>query len=158
MAAEVALANHNYPTSSIFKCLCTDPSQANLDPNGPQYVSTPISGTTGALANGVIDPHEKEPLTDEFMVQSQRELMPSFAVRVTGVYSRNRNTYMLENLLRPPSTYTLAVTNPIPSAALGGWRTDFHKRRLRLYRDRGMVELRPAGSLSARRGPWKQDY
>ena len=112
---EVALANHNYPTSSIFKCLCTDPSQANLDPNGPQYVSTSISGTTGALADGVINPSEKEPLTDEFMVQFQRELMPSFAVRVTGVYSRNRNTYMLENLLRPPSAYTLAVTNPIPN-------------------------------------------
>jgi hypothetical protein len=117
---EVALANHNYPTSSIYKWHDLDgdkqyqPGDVNLDPNGPDFVSTSISGTTGALANGVVNPNEKEPMTDEFSVQFQRELFANFAARVTGVYSRNVNTYQLSNLLRPSSAYTIPITIPIP--------------------------------------------
>jgi outer membrane receptor protein involved in Fe transport len=53
-------------------------------------------------------------MTDEFSAQFQRELFSNFAVRVTGVYNHNRNTYQLSNLLRPPGVYTIPVTNPIP--------------------------------------------
>ena len=33
---------------------------------------------------------------------------------ITGVYSRNLNTYMLTKLSRPPTTYTIPVTNNVP--------------------------------------------
>jgi hypothetical protein len=54
-------------------------------------------------------------MSDEMSVQFQRELKPSFAVRVTAVYSRSTNNYLLSNLLRPASAYTVPITNPIPN-------------------------------------------
>jgi hypothetical protein len=78
-------------------------------------VSTTLQGVGAALANGVVNPNEKEPMTDEFSLSLERELRPNFAVRATGIYSRTLNTWRLENLLRPPDVYSIPVTNPIPT-------------------------------------------
>jgi hypothetical protein len=117
---ELSIANQNYPSSTTYKWHDLngdgqyEPGEVNLSLNGPDFVSTAITGTGSTLTYGVVNPNEKEPMSDEFQIQFQRELMPSFAVRVTGVYSRATNNYVLENLLRPASTYNIPVTVTIP--------------------------------------------
>ena len=123
---ELAISNQNYPSSSLYKWHDLngdgqyEPGEVNLDPNatGPtaDFVSSTVTGTGSTLLYGVVNPNEQEPMNDEFSVQFQRELMPSFGVRLTGVYSRNTNGYVLQNLLRPPSSYNIPVTVPIPNA------------------------------------------
>jgi hypothetical protein len=90
------------------------PGQVDLNINGPDYVSTSQTGGGAATSNGIPNPNEKQPGTDEFSASIERELMPNFAVRVTGIYSRTFETQRLLNTLRPPSVYTVPVTKPIP--------------------------------------------
>jgi hypothetical protein len=119
---ELSIANQNYPASYTYNWhdLNTnglyDPGEVNLDPNaiGGDFVSSSITGTAATLTYGVVNPNEQEPMSDEYSVQFQRELMPSFAMRLTGVYSHNWNNYALQNLLRPPSAYNIPVSLPIP--------------------------------------------
>ena len=47
---------------------------------------------------GVVNPNEKQPKTDEFSATFERELVANTAVRVTGVYTRNFNTYGLSDI------------------------------------------------------------
>ena len=61
----------------------------NLDPNGLDFQG--LSGSTDAVPN----PNEKMPKTDEFSLTFERELMANWAVRATGIYSRNFNQYRL---------------------------------------------------------------
>ncbi len=84
------------------------PGEANLNPNGPDFVS--ITGTN----NGVPNPNEKEPKLDEFSLAVERQLGQTFAVRVTGVYSRTFNVYKIANNLRPFEVYNIPITNPDP--------------------------------------------
>jgi hypothetical protein len=65
-------------------------------------------------AGAVHNQNEKEPITDEFSLSLERQLIRNFAVRVTGVYSRNINTYRLQNNLRPFEAYNIPITNPDP--------------------------------------------
>jgi hypothetical protein len=60
-------------------------------------------------------------MTDEWSLSLERELIPNFAARVTGVYSRTTNSYRLQNNLRPYSVYTLPIANadPGPDFRLG---------------------------------------
>ena len=117
---ELSIANHNYPSSSLYKWhdlnndKMYEPGEVDLDPSHSDFVSTSITGAATTLLYGVVNPNEVEPMSDEFSLQFQREVMPSFAVRATGVYSRNTHNYVLENLLRPASSYNVPVTNPIP--------------------------------------------
>jgi len=85
-----------------------DPGEVNLDPNGPDFVSQ--SGGS----NTVPSPTEKEPKSDELSLTIERELMANFGVRVSGIYSRYRDTYRLLNLLRPPEAYNVALTRADP--------------------------------------------
>jgi hypothetical protein len=85
-----------------------DPGEVNLDPNGADFVS--IAGGT----NGVLNPNEKEPKTDEFSASLERELIPNFALRVTGIYSQTSNTYMIANIARTFDTFNIPVTRPDP--------------------------------------------
>jgi hypothetical protein len=75
----------------------------------------------GSPANGVPNPSELEPLSDEFSLQFERELIPNFAVRATGIYSRNTNAYRIQNNKRPYSVYTIPVTtaDPGPDGKVG---------------------------------------
>ena len=85
-----------------------DAGEVNLDPNGPDFVSQ--SGGS----NTVPSPDERQPKSDEFSVTFERELMQNFALRVSGVYSKYRDTYRLLNMLRPYDSYSVPVTNTDP--------------------------------------------
>jgi hypothetical protein len=113
-------ANRNVATTTLYKWAdpngngAYDPGEINLSPNGPDFVSTTLQGVGAALANGIPNPNEKEPMTDEYSASMEHELMPNFALRLTGIYSRTLNTYRLQNNLRPYSVYTIPITNLDP--------------------------------------------
>jgi len=85
-----------------------DAGEVNLDPNGSDFVS--IAGST----NGVPNPNEREPKLDEYSVALERQVAQTFAVRVTGIYTRTFDVYEFQNNLRPPSLYNVPITNPDP--------------------------------------------
>src|SRR5262249_52495420 len=60
-----------------------EPGEANLNTNGPDYVSQ--TGTQ----QGVLNTNETAPISDEFSLSVERQLIPDLAVRVTGIYSRD---------------------------------------------------------------------
>jgi hypothetical protein len=90
-----------------------EPGEVNLDPNGSDYVSTSLQ-VGGAPANGVPNPNEEEPMSDEFSLQFEQELLPGFALRATGIYSRNTNSYRLQNNKRPYEVYSVPVRTADP--------------------------------------------
>lgn len=116
---EIQMANENAHTLALFRWhdlngnKLYDPGEMNLDRNGPDFLFTRLEvGETDAGA--VPNPNEKQPITDEFSLSVERELIRDFAVRVTGVYSRNINTYRLQNNLRPYGVYSIPITNADP--------------------------------------------
>jgi hypothetical protein len=84
-----------------------EPGEVNLDVNGPDFVSQ------AAGSNRIANPNEQEPMSDEVSVSLERELIPNFAIRASGVYSRTES-YRLANVFRPYSTYNIPITNPDP--------------------------------------------
>jgi hypothetical protein len=84
-----------------------DAGETNLDPNGPDFVSQ-------TSANYTTNPNEKMPMSDEFSLSLERELMANFGVRVTGVYARNWNIYRDQNIFRPRESYTIPLTRQDP--------------------------------------------
>ena len=90
-----------------------DPGEVNFDRNGPDFLFTRLQAGE-SFAGAVPNPNEKQPTTDEFSLSVERQLIPNLAVRMTGVYSRNRNTYRIQNNLRPYEVYTIPITNPDP--------------------------------------------
>jgi hypothetical protein len=62
----------------------------------------------------VPNPDEKEPKLDELSLAIERQLGTTFAVRVTGVFSRTFNVYKIANNLRPAGVYNIPITNPDP--------------------------------------------
>jgi hypothetical protein len=85
-----------------------DTGEVNLNPNGPDFLS--IAGVTNAVPN----PDENQPKTDEFSLTFERELPGKWALRVTGVYSRNFDLRRLAEPLRPRAAYSIPITNPDP--------------------------------------------
>jgi hypothetical protein len=85
-----------------------DPGEVNLDPLGPDYVSQ--SGGSNTYPS----PNEIQPKSDELSLSFERELMANFSARVSGIYSRYRNTYRLLNELRPYEAYNIPVSRPDP--------------------------------------------
>jgi hypothetical protein len=124
---ELNLASLNVATTSLYRWhdnngdLQYEPGEVDLNPNGPDFVSTTLQGVGAALANGVPNPNEKEPKTDEYSISVERELMPNLAVRASGIVSTTKNSYRLQNNLRPYSVYTIPITNldPGPDNKLG---------------------------------------
>lgn len=92
-----------------------DMGEVNLDPNGPDFVS--ITGST----NGVPNPNEREPKLDEYSVAIERQLGDTFALRVTGIYTRTFDVYEFQNDLRVPSVYNIPISNvdPGPDGRVG---------------------------------------
>jgi hypothetical protein len=82
--------------------------EVNLDPNGPDFQG--LSGSTDAVPN----PNEKQGKTDEFSMTLERELVANWALRATGIYSRNFNQTRLLELNRPPEVYNIPITSPDP--------------------------------------------
>src|SRR5207248_4711516 len=53
-----------------------DPGEVNLDPNGPDFVSTT------SVANNILNPNLKNPHTNEFDLSIEREVMANFGIRL----------------------------------------------------------------------------
>jgi hypothetical protein len=118
---EIIGANRNVATTTTFRWRDNnnnkvwDAGEVNLDANGPDFLS--LAGTS----NGVPNPDEKQPKEDEYMLSVERELMPNFAVRASGIYARTYNNYKLQNNRRPYSAYNIPITNrdPGPDGRVG---------------------------------------
>jgi hypothetical protein len=119
---QTQIANHNQAnlTTYVWRDLNNngeyDLGEVNLDPNGPDYLSTAQAGIGGGgtTSLGVPNPNEEQPGTDEFSLSVERELMSDFAVRVSGIYSKTFDHHRLVNNKRPYDVYTLPITNPDP--------------------------------------------
>jgi len=117
---ELQTANRNVITTTLYRWRDLngnrnyDPGETNLGLSGPDFLSQTLSGQGGALANGVANPSESQPYTDEYSVQFERELIPNFAMRLTGAHSRALNQYRLANLRRPYETYSIPIANRDP--------------------------------------------
>jgi hypothetical protein len=123
---ELQMANPNVPLYTFYRWHASTgstmfvPGQADLSLSGPDFVSQ-VTQAGPALAGAVPNPNEKEPLIDDFSLSIERELIPNFAVRVTGIYSRTLNAYRVQNNLRPYGVYNIPVTtlDPGPDGKLG---------------------------------------
>ena len=85
-----------------------DAGEVNLDPNGPDFRS--ISGVTDAVPN----PDEKQPRQDEWSMTLERQLMTNWAVRGSGIYTKNFNVTRLVETSRPYSLYGIAISQTDP--------------------------------------------
>jgi hypothetical protein len=81
--------------------------EVNLSPSGSDFVSQ----TGGSVT--VPNPNEKEPISDEFSLSLEHELLANFSLRLSGVHSRTQ-VYRIENLLRPYGSYNVPITVPVP--------------------------------------------
>ncbi len=117
---EINTANRNVINTTVYTWRdlngnrAYDPGEVNLAVNGPDFQSQTFTGQGAALANGIVNPDEKQAYTDEYMLQFERELMPGWGVRLTGIHSRVLNWYRYENTLRPYESYTIPITNTDP--------------------------------------------
>jgi Carboxypeptidase regulatory-like domain/TonB dependent receptor-like, beta-barrel len=82
--------------------------EANLDPNGADYVSG------GSITRAFINPNLKAPWSDQFSVGFERQLMSQLAARVEYSYDRNFNVQKTFNPLIPWSAYNIPITSPDP--------------------------------------------
>ena len=124
---ELQMANENVHLRTLYTWHDTngnklfDPGEINFDRNGPDFVSTSLfTGGEDGLAGAVPNPNIKEPMSDEFNVSIERQLIADLAVRVTGIYSRQQ-TFRVQNNLRPYGVYNIPITNrdPGPDNRLG---------------------------------------
>src|SRR6185436_4786458 len=73
-----------------------DVGEVNLDPSGGDFI-------TQSIVLGVANPDLTVPSMNEYMASVERQLTPSLAVRVLGLYSKNVNNFRQEEVLRPYS-------------------------------------------------------
>jgi hypothetical protein len=126
---QTQIANHNQANLStyVWRDLNNngeyEAGEVNLDPNGPDYLSTAQAGIGGGgtTSLGVPNPNEKQPGTDEFSLSLEREVMANFAVRVSGIYSKTFDTHRLINNKRPYDVFNIPVTgaDPGPDGVIG---------------------------------------
>jgi hypothetical protein len=124
---ELQMANENVHLRTLFTWhdnngnKLFEPGEINFDRNGPDFVSTSLfTGGEDGLAGAVPNPNIKEPISDEYNVSIERQLIPDLAVRVTGIYS-HQPTFRVQNNLRPYDVYNIPITNrdPGPDNRLG---------------------------------------
>jgi carboxypeptidase family protein len=121
---EINTANRNVINTTVYTWHdlnndhAYEPGEVNLNTNcsgaGCDFQSTTFSGQGAALANGIVNPNEKQAYTDEYMGQFEQEVGPAFAVRLTGIESRVQNWYRYENTLRPYSSYNIPISSTDP--------------------------------------------
>jgi len=121
---EINTANRNVINTTVYTWHdlnsnhAYDNGEVNLNTNcvgtGCDFQSTTFSGQGAALANGIVNPNEKQAYTDEFMAQFEQEIGPAFGLRLTGIQSRVGNWYRYENTLRPYSSYSIPITSTDP--------------------------------------------
>ena len=124
---ELQMANENVHLRSLYTWhdnngnKLFEPGEINFDRNGPDFVSTSLfTGGEDGLAGAVPNPVIKEPISDEYNVSLERQLITNLAIRVTGIYSR-QPTFRVQNNLRPYEVYNIPITNrdPGPDNRLG---------------------------------------
>jgi hypothetical protein len=91
-----------------------DAGEVNLDPNGPDFVTTTGNDFENLPPRFVLNPDEKSPKVDEYSLSVERELISNFAVRVTGLHVRVNNVTRIQNDLRPYDAYSIPVANQDP--------------------------------------------
>lgn len=84
------------------------PGEVNLDPNGPDFLSTTSN------ANNIFNPDLVAGGQHEMTAVFDRELRSNMAARVAYVYKRNVNTISSINVLRPYSAYNIPITRRDP--------------------------------------------
>ncbi len=69
----------------------------------------------------MVNPDEKQPYTDEYSLQFERQLIPDLAVRLTGIQARVSNVVRLANRRRPYEAYNIPITSrdPGPDGRVG---------------------------------------
>ena len=111
---EVLGANQNVQTATTYTWRDLDNDkqwdvgEANLDPNGPDFISR--SGFQNLISNS----RELQPKQDEFMSSFEHELMANFGIRVTGIHSIARKDFRLQNTFRPRGAYNIPITSLDP--------------------------------------------
>ena len=91
-----------------------DPGEINFDLAGSDFVSTSLfTGGEDGLAGAVPNPNIKEPMSNEFSIGLEHQMTHSFAVRATGIYSRQQ-VFRMQNNLRPYGVYNIPITRPDP--------------------------------------------
>ena len=66
-----------------------DAGETDLNPTGPDFLEQTGMEFDDLPPNFVNNPDEKQPRTDEWSLSLERELIPNFAIRVTGLYTRS---------------------------------------------------------------------
>lgn len=116
---EMAIANLNTHLQTVFRWhddnnnKLFDPREVNFDREGPDFLNTAVF-VGGAQSGGVPNPNERPPMSDQFDVSLERQLIPNFALRLTGIYSHDTDTYRIQNNLRPYGAYNIPITNRDP--------------------------------------------
>jgi len=119
---QTQIANHNQANLTTYLWHDNnnngeyETGEVNLDPNGPDYLSTAQAGIGGGgtTSLGIPNPDEKQPGTDEYSLSLEREVMANLAVRVSGIYSKTFDQHRLLNTKRPYEVYNIPVTNVDP--------------------------------------------
>jgi hypothetical protein len=95
-----------------------DPGEVNLDPNGPDFVST---AGFGGPQGGLVNRGELQPYEDESFASSEWEVAPNLALRISGVYAKNHNVPRLLSPQLPYGAHTIPITSndPGPDGTLG---------------------------------------
>jgi len=91
-----------------------DPGEVNLDPNGLDFLSINLRGGDPLYGFGHFNPDLKQRYHDELMLSFERQLAPTWAVRLSGIQSWAKNQWRVKNVLRPYSAYNIPITNPDP--------------------------------------------
>jgi hypothetical protein len=84
-----------------------DTGEVNLDPKGSDFI-------TQSIVLGVPNPDLIAPSMNELMASVERQLTPTLAVRLLGLYSKNVNNFRQEEVLRPYGAYNIPITRPDP--------------------------------------------
>jgi len=117
-ADEIQLVARNVLSGAVFTWHDTnnnvryDDGEVDLRTNGPDFVQ--FVGARAGFQGGIVNPDATTPYTDEYMLQFERQLTQTMAVRATGVERRYGNAQRIANDLRPYSVYTIPYTNQDP--------------------------------------------
>src|ERR1051325_6515928 len=90
-----------------------DAGEVNFDPAGSDFVSQSALGASAATSNAIPNPNLRQPGSHETNVSVEQQLVANFAVRATGIYSKDTGTYRILNTKRPYETYNIDVPRPI---------------------------------------------
>ncbi len=90
-----------------------DPGEVNFDTAGNDFVSQSALGASAATSNAIPNANLNQPGSHEFSLSVERQLIANFAVRATGIYSRDTDTYRIVNTKRPYEAYNVDASRPI---------------------------------------------